>query len=78
MVDELCAVERSSVQLLSDTGGDRAMARIAATITTRGATYPIIDLRAAIETLCPPPPPPTDDVRDDQSLAFEKPLQTSS
>ena len=76
MVDELCAVERSSVQLLSDTGGDRAMARIAATITTRGATYPIIDLRAAIETLCPPPPP--ENVPNNHSLAFEKPLQTSS
>jgi len=52
MVDELCAVERSSVQRLRDTGGDTGLGRIGATISTADATYPIVDLRALVEALC--------------------------
>ncbi len=51
IVDELCAVERSPVQLLRDTGSDRAMGRIAATIKTADGACSVIDLHLLIGAL---------------------------
>jgi len=48
MVDELCAVERSSVQRLRDAGSDRAMGRIAQTIKTPDGACSVIDLHVLI------------------------------
>lgn len=51
IVDELCAVERSPVQLLRDAGSDRAMGRIAATIKTADGACSVIDLHVLIGAL---------------------------
>lgn len=54
MVEELCAVERAVVQRSRVAGASRELGRVAATITTGGSTYSVLDLRELIAMLCSP------------------------
>lgn len=56
LVEDLCAVERAVVQRSRAVASSRALERVAATISTGGCTYSVIDLRQIITTLCVPPP----------------------
>ncbi len=54
MVEELCAVERATIQRSHVAGSGRELDRVAATISTAGGTYSVLDLREQIRMRCAP------------------------